>query len=238
MNPSRAHFLAASLLAAAFAAPAQTAAPAEQADLDALERAAQQAEGPKRRILEAALREEREAVRRRAEQEAARRERQEAAKQETARRAEREAAARPAAARPEAPPASTPAPAAEPSPVVALAPAVMPQQLPMPVPPPTPEPAPAAAAETRVAELPPPQLLAQSEINVRPGMFKRGSRRAVEVVLDLMITADGSIALAEPRAAGNRALESAVADAVRGWRYQPQPAARTHVLRVQVRPPE
>lgn len=87
-----------------------------------------------------------------------------------------------------------------------------------------------------VADLPPPRLLAMTEPDLPPRLFRRGSTRA-EVVVDLVIDTDGSVKSAVVRQSANADLEDAVLEAVRQWRYDPQPVARPHLLRLVVSPP-
>lgn len=87
-----------------------------------------------------------------------------------------------------------------------------------------------------VADLPPPRLLAMTEPELSPRLFRRGSARA-EVVVDLVIDIDGSVKSALVRQPHNADLEEAVLDAVRQWRYDPQPVARPHLLRLVVSAP-
>jgi TonB family protein len=87
-----------------------------------------------------------------------------------------------------------------------------------------------------VADLPPPRLLAMIEPELSPRLFRRGSTRA-EVLVELVIDTDGSVKSAVVRQSVNSDLEGAVLDAVRQWRYDPQPVARPHLLRLVVSPP-
>lgn len=217
-------------------AAAQTAGQAA-ADRAAMERALQQADGPRRRILEAAR-----------------------LKGETPPPAP---AARPAAPPPPtgtaaaaaANPASAPARAraeAAPEPdtnTATLMPGVAP--LVMPAGPvgsvatvapverlaaPTAVPAPLGEAPPRVMdEVPPPKLLQMVEPDLPSRLFRRSERR-VEIVVDLVINRDGSVRSAAVRGDLGSDVADAVTEAMRRWRYEPQPGARLHIVRLVASP--
>lgn len=216
-------------------AAAQTPAPSA-ADRAAMERALQQADGPRRRILEAAR-----------------------LKAETPPPA-------PAPARPPAPTSTTTANAAPAAAAAASAPAarregaepdttarLVPGFAPLAMPASTVDSvatiapvetvatpravlAPLADAPPRVMdELPPPKLLQMVEPDLPARLFRRTERR-VEIVVDLVINRDGSVRSAVVRGDLGPDVDSSVADAMRRWRYDPQPGARLHVVRLVASP--
>jgi TonB family protein len=188
--------------------------PATKVDKEALERAEKQADGPRRRILEAAR---------------------------------MKPAAVPALAA-VAPPAPAPAPTPEPvlhtlgkgaapldvsSATVATVPTVAPvEQLPvsaamiaLPAPPP----------QTQAAVLPAPRLVNKVEPDLPSRLTRRGAPRT-EVLLEMTVNADGSVSNVSVRASTNAEIQDAVVEAVRQWRYEAQPAARPHTVRLVVMP--
>ncbi len=202
-------------------AQAQTAAPANPApDKAAMERAQREADGPKRRILEAA--------------------RLKVAVRTPDAPAVATPAAprpRPEAAEPEVPLATLPA-AASPLPLAPVLPAPAPTVAPVQAVPLSTAavslvalPAPQAAA----SNLPPPVLLNMVEPEWPARLFRRGAQRT-EVVVELTLRVDGSVADAAVRRSPNPELDSAVLEAVRQWRYEPQPVTRQHLVRLVVSP--
>ena len=194
--------LAQAQTAAPASAPASAAVPA--GDKAAMERALQQADGPRRRILEAA------------------------------RLSEAKPPAPPPARVRESPVTETlilgtlqPAveavkvPAAE---AVAPVPVLAPVSV-MPVP--QIAPLPEAPPET----LPPPRLVSRVDPDLPPRIFRRIGARP-EVVVDLTVNADGSVADASVRSASVAEAAAPVLEAVRQWRYEPQPFARPHTIRL------
>lgn len=224
-------------------AVAQTSAPAapatpSAADRAAMERALQQADGPRRRILEAA--------RLKAEQTPAPAPAPVAATGRPAVAAS-PAPATVAAVRPSD--VATPAPNAAAA-TATLGPTVAPLALPetarvdsvakvAPVEAviaPRVDTAALGEAPPRVMDdLQPPKLLKMVEPELPARLFRRTERR-VELVVDLVINRDGSVRSAAVRGDPGTDVESAVVDAMRRWRYDPQPGARMHVVRLVASP--
>jgi TonB family protein len=85
------------------------------------------------------------------------------------------------------------------------------------------------------ANLPPPRLLSKVDPDLPSDQFRRGARRT-ELVVDMVVNADGSVSnVALPESPGH-ALEGPVVAAVRQWRFEPQPAARLHTVRLVISP--
>lgn len=222
-------------------AAAQATAGQAAADRAAMERALQQADGPRRRILEAA------------------RLKGEAPPPAPAPAAGTRPAAPPAAAQTTAQTASAAAPGGTPtraradadpeSSTATLVPGIAP--LVMSAGPvgsvatvapvetiaaPTAVPAPLGEAPPRVMdEVPPPKLLQMVEPDLPSRLFRRSERR-VEIVVDLVINRDGSVRSAAVRGDLGSDVADAVSDAMRRWRYEPQPGARLHIVRLVASP--
>lgn len=217
----------------AVSAVAQTVAPPP--DRAAMERALQQADGPKRRILEAARLK---------------------AGPPTPTPAPTPVAAAPTP--PSAPVARVEAPAAPPvqAPeteivvVITMPPGIEPVDVPAPVrvgsvavvaPPEAEPPRPRLldlppAPPAPPAPLAPPRLVSMAEPEVPARLFRRGGGR-VELLVDVLIDTDGSVKSAAVITSSNADADEPVLDAVRRWRYEPQPAARPHQVRLVVSPP-
>ncbi len=244
---NRKSVLAFGLAGAAFAAAAQTGTPAPPPppDKGAMERALQQADGPRRRILEAA----------RANA---------GAKPAT----EAPAHQPPLAPRPVAAAASAPRPArAEEAPAtpitvivtmpVAVEPVALPEgtkvdEVPAVAAPEriatpsslvelAPAPEAAASAPAEAASAPAalaagaPRLLSRVDPELSPRVLRRVLPRT-EVQVSLTINPDGSVRDVVVQPTRNADLDAAVADAVRQWRYEAQPAARPHQVVLVVSP--
>lgn len=183
-------------------ANAQTAAPAT--DKAAMERALQQADGPRRRILEAA----------------------------------RLSEAKPP---PPAPARARESPVTETLILGTLQPAVEAVKVPAaeavaPVPVLTPVnmtavPQLAALPNATPEALPPPRLVSRVDPELPPRIFRRVGQRP-EVVVDFTVNADGSVGEASVRSASVADAAAPVLEAVRQWRYEPQPFARPHTVRL------
>lgn len=214
------------LAVAAVGAAAQGAAPAPERA--AMERALQQADGPKRRILEAAR-----------------------LKAGTPASAPVAAVPPPAPATPPPPPraeaAPVPAPDTEIVVVITMPPGIEPVVVPAParvnsvaaVAPPETEPPPPRLLDLPpppAAPLPPPRLLATAEPDLPARMFRRAGGR-VEALVDIVIDTDGSVKRAAVVSSNHAEADDAVLEAVRRWRYEPQAAARPHQVRLLVSPP-
>jgi TonB family protein len=205
------------------AAQAQIQGVASSPDKATMERAQREADGPRRRILEAA-------------------------KLKTVVRGDTPAPAN-APAAPAATVSSTtaPAPAAEsqralpvllPSvaPValptaqeVALAPAVVvPVQL-------TPVATAALAALPTSQSLLPPKLVTKVEPELPQRLIRRLTRR-VELRVDLGIDPEGRVREVQVAQGGNEELEQAVREAMLQWRYEPQGVARRHRVELVIEP--
>lgn len=85
------------------------------------------------------------------------------------------------------------------------------------------------------AYLPPPRLLTRVEPELPAYLLRRGARRT-ELVVDLVIHADGSVSDVVVRDSPVPDLEEPVLEAVRQWRFDPQPALRPHQVRLVVIP--
>lgn len=85
------------------------------------------------------------------------------------------------------------------------------------------------------AYLPPPRLLTRVEPELPAYLLRRGARRT-ELVVDLVIHADGSVSDVVLRDSPVPGLEEPVLEAVRQWRFEPQPAVRQHQVRLVVIP--
>lgn len=150
---------------------------------------------------------------------------------------------------PVAAPAARPASRGEAEGVVAvLSPAAVPQALPA-APPamasvPTVAPVSIATAlpamisapqPVQLEGLPPPRLVSRVDPDLPLNMFRRGARRT-ELVVDMVVNVDGSVKDVALRDSANPELETPVLEAVRQWRYERQPAARQHTVRLVVAP--
>ena len=220
------------------AASAQTNPPAP--DKGAMDRALQQADGPKRRILEAAKL-----------------------------KAGTRAPAPPAAVAAAAPPAAAAASAAAPraraeaappsSPIVVVGtlqagvePVVLPPSGSVPtvatvapaeamaspatmVAMPPPAATPAALSPAAAPALPPPRLLSKVDPEWPARLFRRGNARS-EVVVQLVINTDGSVREVELKSATSPELGPPVIEAVRQWQYEAQAVPRPHQVRLVISP--
>jgi TonB family protein len=101
--------------------------------------------------------------------------------------------------------------------------------------PPAAPPVPAAATPPPAEGLPAPRLVTMVEPELPARLFRRGSTRT-EIVVDLVINVDGSIKSAAVRSSNNADVESAVLEAVLRWRYEPQAVTRPHLVRLVVSP--
>lgn len=68
-----------------------------------------------------------------------------------------------------------------------------------------------------------------------PTTLLRRLRGAVEVVVGFTVNRDGSVSEVAVRSSSNPAVDGAVLDAVRQWRYEPLPQARTHAVQLVLR---
>lgn len=207
--------------------PAGAQTPPPAADNAAMERALQQADGPKRRIIEAA--------------------RLKAAPGAPA-------AAAPAPAATAAPASATAAPrprAPEPEPVVIVTLPAADASLPT-LPSAAFAAVPTIAAPELVtqppamgdwrpppalnpATLPPPKLVKMVEPAVPPRAARRAGRN-LELRVDITIETDGSVSEVVVRQPENFEFSEALVDALRQWRYEPQPVARPHRLQLVLLP--
>ncbi len=85
------------------------------------------------------------------------------------------------------------------------------------------------------AVLPPLRLLSKVEPDLPARLFRRGGLRT-ELVLDLTVNTDGSVSNVVLRESPSADIGPPVLDAVRQWRYEAQPLARPHVVRLVVLP--
>jgi TonB family protein len=188
------------------AAQAQTA-PTPKLDKEALERAEKQADGPRRRILEAAKM------------------KPAAAPLVATAPAPPVAAAEPVLHTLGKGAALLDVPAA----AVATVPTVAPVEL---VPVSTALVALPAAPDVVLAA---PRLLDKVEPELPSRLLRRGAPRT-EVQLELTVNADGSVSDVHVRSSTNAEIQDAVVDAVRRWRYDVHPVARRHSVRLVVMP--
>ena len=94
------------------------------------------------------------------------------------------------------------------------------------------------AEEAKPAATPalPRSVKRTAEPEVPARLFRRGGGR-VELLVDVLIDTDGSVKSAVVITSSNADADEPVLDAVRRWRYEPQPAARPHQVRLVVSPP-
>lgn len=221
---------------AAVAALAQTSAP--PSDRAAMERALQQADGPKRRILEAAR------------LKAGTPPPTPAPTPAPTPVAAAPALPNPAPARAEAPVAPpSQAPESEIVVVITMPSGIEPVAVPAPArvgsvaavapleaAPPRPRLLDLPPAPPPAAALPAPRLLSMAEPELPARVFRRAGGR-VELLVDVVIDTDGSVKSAAVRTSSHADADEPVLDAVRLWRYEPQPAVRPHQVRLVVSPP-
>jgi TonB family protein len=94
---------------------------------------------------------------------------------------------------------------------------------------------PSVPTAAQLAGLPPPRLLSRVDPDLPSYLLRRGARR-IELVVEMVVNADGSVRdVALPESPGS-AIEESVVAAVRQWRFEPQPAARPHLVRLVVTP--
>lgn len=220
--------LAASVFAGALgtaAVQAQTAAPTaaapSAAEKSAMERAQREADGPRRRILEAA--------------------KVKAVVKPDLPAPLLPAPATAAGAAPMATPAPAPAPAERPPVLATLQAAVDPVELPASGVAAVPTVARVEAAQpsvalialpaARVITLPPPRLLSKVDPELPARVQRRGARRT-ELMVDLTIAADGGVRDVRLRGSTDDEVLSAVRDALLQWRYEPQPVERPHTVQL------
>lgn len=67
---------------------------------------------------------------------------------------------------------------------------------------------------------------------VLPSRLRTRLRGSPQVVVDLMILADGSVADATVRSSSDKALETLALDAVRQWRYKPGSETQAHAVQL------
>lgn len=96
--------------------------------------------------------------------------------------------------------------------------------------------APAAASlmalpATKVITLAPPRLLSKVEPELPSRLLRRGTRR-IEVLVELTISVDGSVRDVALRSAVEEDLETSVRDALLQWRYDAQPVPRPHTVQL------
>jgi TonB family protein len=214
--------LAAVLLCIVWVTAVRAQAGPSAAEKAAMDRAQREADGPRRRIIEAA-------------------------KVKGTVRAESPAVTPVSAvAAPVAPPQPAPVPRREEpverSPILATLPAaVEPVALPasavaaVPLAPAV-ELAPASASlitmpTTRFITLQPPRLLSKVDPELPARLLRRGARRT-EVLVEMIITTDGSVRDISLRNSRDEELETLVREAVLQWRYEPQPVARPHAVKL------
>ena len=149
---------------------------------------------------------------------------------------QRIAVARPAEGAPEAAPSVLPV-AMLPTTVASLSAPALALALPQPVIQPAALPAPelptlggATSLAERLAPRP-PELTSYVE-PVVPARLRGRLRGNAEVVIDLKILADGSVAEAIVRSASDKALEPLALEAVRQWRYKPAGEDQSHAVQL------
>lgn len=136
-------------------------------------------------------------------------------------------------------PVATPPAQAEPAPV-ATAPAPAPAPS---APAPEPQPAalpiaqpPVAVAAAAPAVLAPLKLLRTVEPDVPARLLRRTNTR-LQAVVSFTVSADGTVRDVLVRSSTNAELDAPVMDAVRQWRYEPTPVAREQTVELVIRPP-
>jgi TonB family protein len=87
----------------------------------------------------------------------------------------------------------------------------------------------------QLAALPPPRLLSRVDPDLPSYLLRRGARRT-ELVVEMVVNADGSVRDVALRESPGQAIEEPVVEAVRQWRFEPQPTARPHLVRLVVSP--
>ncbi len=86
---------------------------------------------------------------------------------------------------------------------------------------------PAAKAVTLLA----PRLLSKVDPELPSRLQRRGPRR-IELLVGMTISADGTVRDVALPSGTDADLETAVREAVLQWRYEPQPAARPHTVQL------
>lgn len=96
--------------------------------------------------------------------------------------------------------------------------------------------APAAAAliampATKVITLQPPRLVSKVDPEVPARLQRRGARRTT-VLVEMTIAVDGSVRDVRLRDSSDEELALSVREAVQQWRYEPQPVDRPHTVQL------
>ncbi|MFY9512528.1 MAG: energy transducer TonB, partial [Rubrivivax sp.] len=89
----------------------------------------------------------------------------------------------------------------------------------------------AVVPSARVITLPPPRLLSRIDPEVPQRLQRRGARRT-EVMVDMLIGADGAVRDVQLRNVADEELVAAVRDALLQWRYEPQPVERPYTVQL------
>lgn len=80
--------------------------------------------------------------------------------------------------------------------------------------------------------LEPPQLVSKVEPDLPTRLLRRIGTRRVELLVDMTIQPDGSVTEVAVREPVEDDLAAPVRDAVSQWRYEPQPVVRQHTVRL------
>lgn len=80
--------------------------------------------------------------------------------------------------------------------------------------------------------LEPPQLLSKVEPDLPTRLLRRIGTRRIELLVDMTIQPDGSVTAVAVREPVDDDLAAPVRDAVSQWRYEPQPVVRSHTVRL------
>ena len=81
----------------------------------------------------------------------------------------------------------------------------------------------------------PPRLLSKVDPDLPSRLLRRGAPHT-ELLLDLTVKTDGTVSNIEVRSSTNPDIQDAVVEAVRQWRYDVQPVERRHSVRLVVTP--
>lgn len=88
-----------------------------------------------------------------------------------------------------------------------------------------------ALPAARIITLPPPRLLSKVDPELPARVQRRGARRT-ELLVDLTIAADGGVREVRLRSNADDELASSVRQALLQWRYEPQPVERPHTVQL------
>jgi hypothetical protein len=89
-----------------------------------------------------------------------------------------------------------------------------------------------ALPQPRADTLLPPQLVSKVDPEMPPRLVRRSGGRRTELVVELTIQPDGSVSNVAVRSPADDDLVEAVRGALLQWRYEPQPVVRPHVVQL------